>query len=80
MIFVPEKRKCLPMSGAIDVPARLRARRLAFVTGVFDTGTDSPTGGSACYVYYIARKLTCEHALVNDAIASQQKAVARKLC
>ena len=42
MILVPQNKKCLASSGAMEVDERLIKPIASFVAGIFDTGTDSP--------------------------------------
>jgi hypothetical protein len=79
MILVPQNRKCLAISGAMDEAAKLSSRRDLSLVGTFDTGTDSPTT-IRIYPYYVtAGSLTSEHAFVHNAIAGEKNAIAREL-
>ena len=42
IILVPLKRKCLAISGFMELVLRSNRIRVSFVAGVFVTGTDSP--------------------------------------
>jgi hypothetical protein len=56
MILVPQNRKCLASSGAMDEAAKLSSRRDSSLVGTFDTGTDSPTT-IRIYPYYVTTML-----------------------
>ena len=42
---MPQNKKCLASSGAIDEAARLRMCKDSSIAGTFETGTDSPANG-----------------------------------
>lgn len=79
MIFVPQKRKCLASSGAIEVAAKLRAAKLSSLAGTFETGTDSPVGIRFGHFTGFLQ-LTGQHALIHYAVTSKENTITRKLC